>query len=204
MIGHFRFDDIETTEYAMAVVDSHTRNGTKRSYEAIAIPGRSGALHIDSGRYENVRAVYTCIALSNGKEAFDNLNARLLSKVGYKQLTDTFDPDYVRFGQYVGGAEPELFVTGRQTRFEVEFDCKPQRYLAEGLLPVSGDTLTNPTPFEALPKITVTGSGEITIGNQTITITGNTGTMVIDSEIMDAYDADTLQNLNGKMQTDGI
>lgn len=51
--------------------------------------------------------------------------------------------------------------------------------------------LVNPTPFEALPLIEVAGVGSLTVGNITVTITGDsTQDIFIDSDIMEAYEDD--------------
>ena len=51
-----------------------------------------------------------------------------------------------------------------------------------------GNTLFNPTPFDSLPLIKVTGTGTLGIGSWIITITGTSGQIIyIDCDIMDAY-----------------
>jgi hypothetical protein len=51
--------------------------------------------------------------------------------------------------------------------------------------------LVNPTPFEALPIFEVVGTGSLTVGNTTVTITGDsTQDIFIDSDIMEAYEDD--------------
>ena len=53
----------------------------------------------------------------------------------------------------------------------------------------------------------MSGSGTLTVGDQTITISGltNSTRMVIDSELQDIYEEGSLTNLNGKVSfSDGF
>ena len=49
--------------------------------------------------------------------------------------------------------------------------------------------LVNPTKFEACPIFEVEGAGSLSIGDTTLTIS-NTGTTIIDTEMMEAYEDD--------------
>ena len=82
-------------------------------------------------------------------------------------------------------------------RCTVAFDCKPQLFLLDGLRPItisSGATLSNRYPFEALPviEVTGTGTGALTVGNLQVELTGMSGTLTIDCERGNAYNADNV------------
>ena len=82
-------------------------------------------------------------------------------------------------------------VLNRTAKFDVEFNCKPQRFLKSGDMlrkVASGTTIINPTMYDALPLIRVYGSGTLTIGREKIVIASNSNDYVdIDSDIMDCY-----------------
>ena len=97
----------------------------------------------------------------------------LVSRHSYKRLTDTYNPEEFRMGLYKSGlaVTPAGYVNAGE--FDIEFDCKPQRWLVSGetaqTFTVTG-TITNPTLFPARPLLAVTGAGILTVGTQTIAV----------------------------------
>ena len=97
-------------------------------------------------------------------------------------------------------------------KMSIEFNCKPARFLKAGERAVpftTAGSIRNPTFQKSFPKLTVvvSGSGTLTVGDQTITISGltNSTRMVIDSELQDIYEEGSLTNLNGKVSfSDGF
>lgn len=72
----------------------------------------------------------------------------------------------------------------------MKFDCKPQRFLVSGEAPIvyfKPGEIRNPTLFESSPIIKVTGNGTIAIGPYVFTVSDNDDTIIIDTEIMEAY-----------------
>lgn len=117
--------------------------------------------------------------------------ASVLYKKGWQILLDDYEPDIYRLAYYQGGFE----VDNRYTRlgvFDISFRCRPERFLTSGSTAVtvaSGSTLTNPTAFNALPLIKITGSGNgtITVAGVTMTITGMADYLYLDCEKQDCY-----------------
>ncbi len=87
----------------------------------------------------------------------------------------------------------------------IPFTCQPFKYQttpdADIVKTVSGQTASNPGTVFSLPKIKVEGSGDITItiATQAIQLTGISGGIIIDSEMMDAYDLTATALLNEQM-----
>ena len=76
-------------------------------------------------------------------------------------------------GVYSSGLDVKPAIL-RAGEFDLKFNCKPQRFLTSGDVPVSvesGDTLTNPTLFESKPLIECKGYGSIGINGQEIEVT---------------------------------
>lgn len=180
----------------------------ERDYDVVHIPGRNGDIVIDNGSYKNVSRTYD-ISVGEIDGDFTKLAAGvsewLHSCSGYARLEDSYEPDYFRQAYYVADAEMEnLF--HKAGKMSVEFNCKPQRFLKSGELPVkfrASGALYNPTFQESLPKlvIDVSGSGSVTIGSYTITIEGISSQtqIVIDSELQDVYELEAKTNLNDKV-----
>ena len=117
--------------------------------------------------------------------------ARVIYKTGWQILTDDYEPDYYRLAYYQGGFETD----DRYSRlgvFSLTFRCRPERFLVTGntSIPVdSGESITNPTAFNAKPLIHITGSGDatLTVNGTTMAFTGITDYLNIDCDKMDVY-----------------
>ena len=86
--------------------------------------------------------------------------------------------------------------------FNIEFDCKPQRFLKSGEHTISytaNGSIRNNTNRQAKPFLRVygTGAGTVGIGSETITISAISSYVDIDCEIMDAFKGAT--NCNGNV-----
>ena len=213
-MGVIIFNGIPSTNYGIHVETPPVYATPERDYEVVHIPGRNGDLVIDNGSYKNVTRKYS-ISVGEIDGNFTTLAAGvsewLHSASGYARLEDSYEPDYFRLAYYVADAEMEnLF--HQAGKMLIEFNCKPARFLKAGerAVPFTADgSISNPTFHKRFPKrtVVVSGSGTLTIGDQTITISGLTGStrMVIDSELQDVYEEGSLTNLNSKVSfSDGF
>lgn len=191
------FDNINSLDYGVYVTGEAVFNAPERVVEMVTVPGRNGAIAVDEGRFENVLVTYPagCFALDQYSFAdkiaiFRN---ELVSRHAYKRLTDSYNPDEFRMGLYHAGIEVEVVNNVRAGEFEIEFDCKPQRWLVSGQTSqtfTATGTITNPTLFPARPLLAVTGGGILTVGNQTMTIIARAsgGVLYIDCESQEAWE----------------
>lgn len=195
-----------TTAYRVYATDAPVYNAPEPDVKPISIQGRDGDLLVDNKRYKNISVKYPCVipAASGNQTSFASciagLRAFLLSNRGYVKITHSFDTSEYRLGRYVGGLEVDPTVTGDAATFTLTFDCKPQRWLVSGdtvqSFTGSSGTINNPTLFDALPKITVygSGSGTVTINGRQVTISAIDSSVVLDSEMQDAYKGSTNKN----------
>ena len=213
-MGVIIFNGIPSTNYGIHVETPPVYATPERDYEVVHIPGRNGDLVIDNGSYKNVTRKYS-ISVGEIDGNFTTLAAGvsewLHSASGYARLEDSYESNYFRLAYYVADAEMEnLF--HQAGKMLIEFNCKPARFLKAGerAVPFTTDgSISNPTFQKSFPKLTVvvSGSGTLTIGDQTITISGltNSTRMVIDSELQDVYEEGSLTNLNSKVSfSDGF
>ena len=213
-MGVIIFNGIPSTNYGIHVEKPPVYATPERDYEVVHIPGRNGDLVIDNGSYQNVTRKYS-ISVGEIDGNFTTLAAGvsewLHSASGYARLEDSYESDYFRLAYYVADAEMEnLF--HQAGKMSIEFNCKPARFLKAGERAVpltTAGSLRNPTFQKSFPKLTVvvSGSGTLTVGDQTITISGltNSTRMVIDSELQDVYEEGSLTNLNSKVSfSDGF
>lgn len=168
--------------------------------EVESIPGRNGDLIFDTGAFENRTGVVECYSLLDGnvEMAIRAANKFLLSKRGYRKLETTDDPDHYWLARVENGARIEQRLR-TLSPFEISFDCKPQRFVKSGLEAVtmtSNGVLYNQYGFNALPLITVYGSGEgvLTVGSRLVNILSLDGVLYLDSEVQNAYNERGNQN----------
>lgn len=198
-MGVVIFNGTPSLDYGILVEHPPGYQTPARDYEMIHIPGRTGDLAIDSGSYQNVSRSYQ-IAFGDVRKDFTEMaNAVaewLNSTSGYARLEDTYEPEYYRMAIFQDEAEIENILrhAGRAT---VSFNCKPQRFLKSGeeTICLSKEcSIRNPTGFASLPMVTVHGYGEgkLEINDCSVQILNIYGTIVLDSEIQEAY----MGNLN--------
>lgn len=171
------FGGINSSDYGIYISGEGVFNAPKRDVETISIPGRNGVFLLDHNRFDNIVVTYPAHCKTDNLEEFrallrDYRNA-LLSLSGYQRLTDTLNGDEFRMGAFIDSFDAEPIGYSTAATFDLKFNCKPQRFLKSGETPVSvtsGDTLTNPTLFDAHPliKFQASGNGSITIGDKVV------------------------------------
>lgn len=172
----FEFDGESSKAFDLFITGGTIFDAPERDVEMIEIPGRNGAFVHDLGRFQNVTVTYKC-ALSSTKEhefvdAMRKVRQWLCSKRGYCKLSDDFNPGEYRLAKFKDYIEVtnEAPVVGR---FNLSFDCMPQRFLIDGDNPVqvaSGDGIFNPTLFDAHPLLKVNGYGTISINGENVVL----------------------------------
>lgn len=200
-MGFIIFNGISSKDYHIQVEHPPGYDTPERDYEVVHVPGRNGDVVIDKGSYQNKDRSYEIAIGSEDRffpEMANDISEWLHSAVGYARLEDSYEPEYYRMAVYKEETEIEniLFHAGRVT---VKFNCKPQRFLKAGDTIVkftSSGILKNPTRQIALPVITVygTSSGVLTIGEYIVSISNIRDSVVINSEMQDAYSGLTNRN----------
>ena len=192
MMKTFTYNGLQSKSFGVYISGSGTYDSPARAYESVKIPGRSGDLLMPENRLDNVTVRYPCFILGDFKAKFDDFKSALLAFNGYKRLTDDYDADHYRQAYLMGDIKPDMQRNLRAGSFTVTFSCKPQRWLVSGntdtSITSSGETITNPTRQTAKPRLTITGSGTVTINGITLTISLPTAVtrVVIDCETCEA------------------
>lgn len=172
-----------------------------RKINTVNVPGRNGALIIDEHAYTNYTQMYDIYISAEElrlPRAARAVARWLYTPSGYQRLEDSYEPDVYRLAYFSGPVEVEN-ILNRFGRCTIEFNCKPQRFLRRGEAEIaiqSGGTIYNPTGFDALPLVTITGSGAGTlqIGGVTVRILALDGSMTLDSDTQNAYDGTLNRN----------
>lgn len=226
------YKDISSEDFGLVIQTPPTYEFPDRDVESIHVPGRNGDLVIDNKCYKNVIKSYN---LAKGFTSVKHLvpNAEqvltwLTSSNGkYVRLEDDYDPDVYRLATY---NQSGSFVNYYDEALSLiaNFDCKPQRYLKEGDIPVNikhGNEyfIINDYQYETLPLLKIYNIDKtnqilmITVENQNgddianvtfkdlsyVSPDSQTATVYIDSDLQNCYNEDNKDvneyiNFNGK------
>lgn len=185
------------SDFGLYISGHGTFNSPERDITKVEVPGKSGDLIFDNGRFKNITITYIdSFILQNDLDEFAfakkmrELASFIKSNPGYHRLEDTYHPDEYRMASCITSIDPEVYnlVSGV---FDLEFDCKPQRFLKSGEKPVeftANGQLLNPTTLISKPLIRVYGYGTLGVGEETITITQHSQSYIdIDCDMMNCY-----------------
>lgn len=165
------------------------------------IPGRNGALIFDTGSYKNRSASASCFCLQEDVEAAVSSAGRfLMGWKGYRRLETSDDPNHYWMARVENSPQIEMRLRVLAP-FEIEFDCKPQRFVKSGENTVAfteSGSISNQYGQTALPIITLHGQGEgtLTIGNCVVEVKELDEVLILDSDTQNAYNDNGNQNMN--------
>lgn len=135
------FGGVNSADYGIYITGEGVFNAPKRAVNMVAVPGRNGSIAIDQGHWENVEVTYPAGTFgmdeSEFAKALSNFRNAIVSQIGYQRLTDTYHPDEYRMALYSEGLEVEPTTYNKAGEFELKFNCKPQRWLTSGEVPVT-------------------------------------------------------------------
>jgi len=193
-MGVIIYNGISTDELGIRVETPPDYEVPSRNYEVISVPGRSGDLYIDNGRYDNVERSYT-ISLGVERGDFASLAPVITNWLntgyGYRRLEDSYLPDVYMLATVVNN-EPIINVLQQAGKATITFNRRPERFLKSGDIGAecfNGTILNNPTQFESKPHITFYGSGEgsVSINGYGITIKELSNGLVMDCDSEEVY-----------------
>ena len=195
-MNYFTINGKPCTEYGVQVSVGGALSSPSRDITYHQIPGRNGDLVEDNGRFNNLTYTYRCLLRGNDSKDFREKLAGFRkwigSYVGYQRIEDTYSPDEYRMGIVSSSLIPEMVGAGViAAEFDVTVNAKPQRFLKAGenaITVTSGQVLHN-EGYAAKPMITVygSGSGTLTVGAYSMTISAIDGYVTLDCEAQDAY-----------------
>lgn len=169
--------------------------------ESKTIPGRNGALIFDTGSYKNRSGSASCFCLQDDVEsAISSAGRFLMGGKGYRRLETSDDPNHYWMARVENSPQIEMRLRVLAP-FEIEFDCKPQRFLKSGENKTSftaSGSISNQYGQTALPLITLYGSGAgtLTIGSCIVEVKNLDRVLYLDSDTQNAYNDDGNQNMN--------
>ena len=181
MRSRFVFNGRGSDEFGLTIENLPESIHAMRRGEIYQIEGRNGDFVREDGTYDNYVQPYQVWSrnFETGRDAYQNgrdIAAWLIGSSGYCRLEDTYEPEHFRLARFAGPIEVQSILRqfGRAT---LEFDCRPERFMKSGAVPVTllnsvdlsnataalaaTKTVTNNSPFTAKPIIRVSGSGNV-------------------------------------------
>lgn len=188
MMNFFVYDGKNSQDLGLLISGEKTYNSPSRDVTTVSIPGRSGDLIIDNGRYNNIEISYTVSFRKDVPEKTRALKAWLLSNAGYRRLDDTYQPEYFRLAAISNATAFEISIN-RYGTAELIFNCNPFLFSKGGeqtvSIPASGGRIYNPEYFESRPIITVYGNGNgvLSVNNINYNLSDIDGYVTINSDV---------------------
>jgi len=133
------FNGINTADYGIIISGGGTYATPERDITSISVPGRNGDLHIDNGRFKNIQITYQAGIAKGFETRFLPFIRAMKAAPLYSRLVDSYHPDEYRMATFVPELVPDVGTILRSGHFELVFDCKPQRFLAAGEIPIEFD-----------------------------------------------------------------
>lgn len=176
MRNYLILDGVDSRDFGVYISGQGTFSAPSKAYSYQDVPGRNGAYIRSDKRFDNIEVTYPAFIYANFKTNISNFRNFLLSREGYVRLEDTYNTDEFRLASYTGAFEPDVTSINDAGRFDIVFNCMPQRFLKSGETERTGSPalLNNPTSFPAKPILKLTFSEEIELniinlsGSQTI------------------------------------
>lgn len=199
-VNQFEFNGKKSfSDMNLIITETPVITCPERDIEFVSVPGRSGDIINDNGRYKNITISYKVALLAEYDRLsayLDRIKAWLYGSTGYFKLSDTYDPLYYRMASVSGAIEVtnRLNAIGTAT---IQFNCKPFKYRIQNAVTITAArNLINPEAWESVPYIKIIGSGDITlsINENSYEFSDVDEYIEVDGEIMAAYKGTQLQN----------
>lgn len=167
---NIKFGNIDFSGDGAYIWGSGQYSAPSRSVDIVDVPGRSGDIIIDNGKYNNTKAVFQVIVTGDVKKNTDRLKYLLYSQKGYQRLYDSDIKGFYRMAAFVNGFEVS---NNDGCVVFLEFECDPLKYDILGDVPIvienGGGVVQNPYFENSKPLLKVfasySGTGTSTAEN---------------------------------------
>ena len=134
---YFIFNGKKSSDFDVWASGLNIFHSPERRIERIQVPGRNGELLIEDGSFENTELLFKdCFIPRHFSENFTNLSNYLNRQKGYQRLELSWLPDEYRLAAFHGDIEASMKNWDGMGKFDLTFNCKPQRFLKSGEEPI--------------------------------------------------------------------
>ena len=134
---YFIFNGKKSSDFDVWASGLNIFYSPEKRIERIQVPGRNGELLIEDGSFENTELLFKdCFIPRHFSENFTNLSNYLNRQKGYQRLELSWLPDEYRLAAFHGDIEASMKNWNGMGKFDLTFNCKPQRFLKSGEEPI--------------------------------------------------------------------
>lgn len=167
MIAYFEIDSKKSTDFDLYIDSELSFTSPAVKGEFVELDGVDGDPIISDGKLKNVSKSLPVKLITDGSvaipERISQISSWLKSNVGWKDLYFSADPEYVYKVIYTDEYDFEVLLEDIGKAM-LTFVVKPYKFLKLGKKEmVLGNSITNPTTRLAKSKITIHGTGNITL-----------------------------------------
>lgn len=184
----FTFKGINSNSLGIIVKEMPLVPRAERNIETINVNGRNRPLHIDNKNY--LLKSYSIVCLIKEKEHIDDICSLF---VGTGQLTLSKYPNRV-FNATIKNQIDFKNYLNYLNEFPLQFELDPISYSSTSTIEelTSSGSITVDGNTDSYPKITITGTGQVTVNGYSFTVSESGVT--IDSDLMICYNGTTAKN----------
>lgn len=193
-LGFFTFNNKTSTDFGLMIADDIKLITPQTRGNFIEIEGSDGEFFLSDGKLKNARL--SIPVYIEDDELINDVANWLKGDNQWHWLEYLMDEEFV----YQAICTDEYSFSKTFTEFGksvITFNLKPYKFLKSGLTErILDESITNPLGRSSKPKLTIKGSGNITIniGNSTLTLKNVDGGVIVDSLYQ------TVTTLNGQAQ----
>lgn len=191
-MGNFLITNgIDTLDFGVTALKLPPVGTAKKRVDTHEIAGRSGALHTSLGDYEEIKKELTLMYVGDNPAQA----AGLLSSA--TKFVFSNEPEF----EYTGYVSDEFDMPNTAKglyEFKYPLICNPLKAESnpQEIILISGMSIANETNEPDYPTFVIAGAGTVvlTVGSQTVTLTGVTTPITIDGDMLTCYDTANASN----------
>ena len=189
----FTFNGKKNTEFGLRVAEGKKITTSSPDIERVAVAGRDGELLISNNRLNSAELSFPVnFVKEKGLIATEVYRiSEWLNVAGYKDLTISYDPDFIYRAAYLEtfSIEETMRQFGKTT---INFVCYPVKFYKQGRVKqtlMNGATVNGLGNVNAKPIITLRGSGDctLTINGRKTKLRGVQNSIVLDMQANQVY-----------------
>ncbi|WP_430609682.1 distal tail protein Dit [Enterococcus sp. DIV0876] len=183
--GYFEIDNHKSSDFDLYINTEISFSSPEVKGDFVEINGQDGDLYLTDGKLKNVSKSFPAYLMpteASQQQRATEISNWLKNNVGWKELYFSGDKDYIYQAIYTDEYEVEANI-GEHGKTILTFSVKPYKFLKSGFdEQVLSTSIDNPTQRIARPKITIKGTGNITlqIGKSTYNLKDIDGGVIID------------------------
>ena len=186
---YFVLDGESSEQYGIAMQGPPVFSAPKPKMTKVSVSGRNGDLVFYEDAFENVECELRCYSLHG--QVFDLVSdANIwLAKKGYRKFSFDGDDNSYRLAIVTNAAECAVRMYYLDP-FVITLDCKPQKYLESGDIPIAFTTSGSfdCPAYSGLPLMRIYGTaGTVSVNGKSIVFSSIDTFVDVDCELQDAF-----------------